>query len=175
MSKTNSIYIYPGSFDPVTNGHLDIISRASKLCDKLIVAVGVNRTKRTMFSAEERREMLRCAIQPLENSQNIEIASFTGLLADFAKQKNASVIVKGLRAMSDFEYEFQMALLNKHLDDSLETIFMMTNVAYTYLSSSAVKEFAINNAKLDGLVPENVFEMIKAKVVIQQALNYNLK
>ena len=165
-TKSKRIFVYPGSFDPVTNGHLDIIHRAASLCDTLIVAVGINREKKAMFSAEERQEMIRDAIKDTEikTEAAIVVTSFSGLLADFARQNDASVIVKGLRAMSDFEYEFQMALLNKHLDYSLETIFLTTNVKYTYLSSSAVKEFAENNAKLEGLVPNGVYEKIRRKI-----------
>jgi len=166
--RNSGIYIYPGSFDPVTLGHLDIIARASCMCGKLIVAIGRNREKRTMFTPDERIEMLRDVVGELEAAgsgalANIEIASFDGLLADFAKKRGASVIVKGLRAMSDFEFEFQMALLNKYLDEQLETIFMMTSVQYTYLSSSAAKEIAVNGGRLDGLVPACLIERIQRK------------
>jgi pantetheine-phosphate adenylyltransferase len=160
-----STYIYPGSFDPVTNGHLDIISRASRLCGRLIVAIGRNREKKAMFSAEERMDMLHCALAGIEHGGNVEIVSFSGLLADYAHKRRAGVIIKGLRAMSDFEYEFQMAQLNKHMDEKLETVFMMTNVQYTYLSSSAVKELALNNANVAGLVPDNVYSKMKAKIL----------
>ena len=163
-TTSKRIYVYPGSFDPVTNGHLDIIHRAANLCDTLLVAVGHNREKKAMFSVEERQEMIRDAISETETKAEIVVTSFSGLLADFARQNGATVIVKGLRAMSDFEYEFQMALLNKHLDYSLETIFLTTNVKYTYLSSSAVKEFAENNAKLEGLIPDRVYEKIRRKI-----------
>ena len=158
-----AIYIYPGSFDPVTNGHLDIIKRASAMCSKLIVAIGHNRQKKPMFSLEERIALLNAAIENIECNQNIEIASFEGLLATYARERGASVIVKGLRAMSDFENEFQMALLNEYLDDKLETIFLVTNINYTYLSSSAVKELAENKATLRGLVPDNVIAKMKEK------------
>ena len=165
-----SAYIYPGSFDPVTLGHLDIITRASGMCDRLIIAIGRNREKKTMFSVSERIEMLEDVITSYRSNgaaglTNIEIVSFDGLLADYAKIHGASVIVKGLRAMSDFEYEFQMALLNKYLDEQLETIFLMTSVQYTYLSSSAVKEIAINGGYLDGLVPRCVIDRIQKKVL----------
>ncbi|MFZ5988896.1 MAG: pantetheine-phosphate adenylyltransferase [Bacillota bacterium] len=154
------IYVYPGSFDPVTNGHLDIIRRASKLCDKLIVAVLVNSSKNPVFSLEERVDLLKCAINDLHN---VEIENFTGLLIDFMKRKSASVIVKGLRAVSDFEYELQMALLNKNLDPDIETLFMMTNINYSFLSSSSVKELARNNGNIDGLVPDCIKEKILSK------------
>ncbi|MDR1439008.1 MAG: pantetheine-phosphate adenylyltransferase [Clostridiales bacterium] len=162
--RSHSVYIYPGSFDPATNGHLDIISRASKLCERLIVAIGRNREKRTLFSVDERLDMLSGALPGIDHGGNVEIVSFSGLLVEFAAKCGANVIVKGLRAMSDFEYEFQMALLNKHMDDELETIFMMTNIQYTYLSSSAVKELALNGANVSGLVPDNVYAKLKAKV-----------
>ena len=160
---TMTVYIYPGSFDPVTYGHLDIIKRASSLCSKLIVAIGYNSQKNALFSLDERIELLQDAVKDFENHQNIEIVGFEGLLAKYAYERGASVIVKGLRAMSDFEYEFQMALLNKYLDNSLETIFMMTNIEYMYLSSSAVKELAANHAKISGLVPENVITKLREK------------
>jgi pantetheine-phosphate adenylyltransferase len=169
--KKSTIYIYPGSFDPVTNGHLDIILRASSMCDRLIVAVGRNRDKRALFTVEERICLLRTAIAAMRGKcgkcgkcVNVEVAAFTGLLADYALSLGASVLVKGLRAMSDFEFEFQMALLNKHIADSIETIFLMTGVQYTYLSSSAVKELAKNGASLDGLVPECVMDSIVKKI-----------
>ena len=162
------VYIYPGSFDPVTLGHQDIISRVSRMCGRLIIAIGQNREKKTMFTIGERIEMLRDVIDSLYKNgapglANAEVVSFEGLLADFAKKRGASVIVKGLRAMSDFEYEFQMALLNKYLDERLETIFLMTGVQYTYLSSSAAKEIALNGGCLDGLVPACVIDRIQKK------------
>ncbi len=156
------ICIYPGSFDPVTNGHMDIIDRAEKLCGKLIVAVGSNPTKRPVFTLEERMELLATV---LKDRRNIEIDSFSGLLVDFLKKKKAHTIIKGLRAVSDFEYEFQMALLNKYLEQGIETLFMMTNINYSYLSSSAVRELAENGGKIDGLVPDSIKEMIIKKYV----------
>lgn len=155
------VFVYPGSFDPITNGHLDIIFRAAKICDKLIVAVGSNESKRPAFTAEERIDLIRCA---LEGREDIEVTSFSGLLADFVKKSGAKTVIKGLRAMSDFEYEFQMALLNKNLEPDMETLFMMTNVNYSYLSSSAVKEIARNGGKIDGLVPECIQERITKKL-----------
>ncbi len=152
-----NIFIYPGSFDPVTNGHLDIIKRSIKLCDKLIVAVGVNDRKRTAFNAEERMSLLRTA---LKDEPEIEITSFSGLLTDFAKKTGANAIIKGLRAMSDFEFEFQMALVNKYLSNEVETLFMMTSVNYSFVSSSAVKEIARNHGRIDELVPECIKDKI---------------
>lgn len=154
------IAVYPGSFDPITNGHLDIIKRASRLYDKVIVGVLDNSSKKPMFSSIERKEMID------ENIKDIPNAScdvFSGLLVDFAKQNNATVIVKGLRTVSDFEYEFQMALLNKALNPEYETMFMMTDSKYSYISSSMVKDVAKYNGELDGLVPHNVILKIKDK------------
>ena len=155
-----NICICPGSFDPVTNGHLDIIDRASRLCDHLIVAVGNNKDKASTFSVEERVELLKLAIG---DRQGISVESFDGLLIDFAAKKNAEAVIKGLRAVSDFEYEFQMALLNKNLVSSIETLFIMTNVNYSYLSSSAVKELASNGGNIDGLVPDIIKDIILNK------------
>ncbi|MDP4182544.1 MAG: pantetheine-phosphate adenylyltransferase [Bacillota bacterium] len=151
------ICVYPGSFDPVTNGHLDIIDRAAKLCDKLIVAVLINSNKNPAFSLEERVGLLE---RVLKDRENVVVESFSGLLIDFVKKKNACSIVKGLRAVSDFEFELQMALLNKNLDPEVETLFMMTNINYFFLSSSAVKELAKNNGNIEGLVPECIREDI---------------
>ncbi|MCX7921262.1 MAG: pantetheine-phosphate adenylyltransferase [Clostridia bacterium] len=154
------ICVYPGSFDPITNGHLDIIDRASKISDKLIVAVLVNSSKNPLFTLEERVRLLKCT---LKDKPNVEIGSFSGLLVDFMKEKNATAIIKGLRAVSDFEYELQMALLNKNLAPDIETLFMMTNINYSFLSSSAVKELARNGGKIDGLVPECIKDEVIRK------------
>jgi pantetheine-phosphate adenylyltransferase len=154
------IFVYPGSFDPVTNGHVDIVKRALKLCDKLILAIGHNENKRPLFSVDERIEMLRAV---LADCPEVEITSFSGLLIDFVKKVGSTTIIKGLRALSDFEYEFQMALLNKYLSEGVETLFMMTNVNYSYISSSFVKEIAKNGGRLDGLVPECITDKIMGK------------
>ena len=154
------ICVYPGSFDPVTNGHLDIIYRASRMCDKLIVAVLVNHSKKPVFSLEERVELLRCA---LHDRPDIEIDSFSGLLVNYMKKRNATAIIKGLRAVSDYEYELQMALTNKTLDPEIETLFMMANVKYSFLSSSIVRELASNGGDISGLVPECIKDAILKK------------
>jgi pantetheine-phosphate adenylyltransferase len=154
-------FVYPGSFDPVTNGHIDIIERASKLCDKLFVAVLINSNKQPVFSLEERVEFLESVFA---DRPNIQVVSFSGLLIDFMKEKKARVIIKGLRAVSDYEYELQMALLNKNLEPEIETLFMMANINYSYLSSSIVKELARNGGKIDGLVPENISQYIVDKL-----------
>lgn len=147
------IAIYPGSFDPVTSGHYDIIVRASRLFEKLVVAVAPNPSKQPLFTAEERVAILQevCASLP-----NVQVECFEGLLVDFATKCGAQVIVKGLRAVSDFDYELQMALTNKRLCPQVETIFMMTSSEYVFLSSSMVKEIARLGGSVQGLVPKAV-------------------
>jgi len=154
------IAVYPGSFDPITNGHLDIVKRASRLYDKVIIGVLDNSSKKPMFSSIERKEMID---ENIKDMPNVSCDVFSGLLVDFAKQNGATVIVKGLRTVADFEYEFQMALLNKALNPEYETMFMMTDSKYSYISSSMVKEVAKYNGELDGLVPQNVILKIKDK------------
>ncbi len=151
------ICVCPGSFDPITNGHVDIIDRASKLFDKVIVAVLNNGNKRPEFTIEERLEFLECVFK---GRPEIEIDSFSGLLVDFVRKKNASIIVRGLRAVSDFEYELQMAHLNKTLEPSIETLFIMTKISYSYLSSSIVRELARNGGSIDGLVPDCIKDKV---------------
>ena len=149
--------VYPGSFDPVTKGHLDIIRRASKTFDKVYVAILTNSSKTPMFSLEQRLDWLKRSTADIEN---VEIDSFSGLLVNYMKEKDSNIIIKGLRAVSDFEYEFQMALMNRNLNPDVETLFMMTSGKYSYLSSSIVKEVARHKASLDGLVPEFMIEEI---------------
>ncbi len=154
------VAVYPGSFDPLTNGHVDIIERGARLFDRIIVAVLVNPDKQPMFSVDERVETARevFAAQP-----KVEVDAFEGLLIDFARQKKASVIVRGLRAVSDFEYEFQMALMNRRLAPDIETVFMMPAEAYTYISSRLVREvFALGGA-VKGLVPAEVEARLRRK------------
>lgn len=155
------IAVYPGSFDPITNGHMDIIKRASKIYDKVIVGVLNNMSKKSLFSPQERVGMI---ISEAKDIKNVEVLSFDGLLVEFAKKNGASVIVKGLRTVADFEYEFQMALLNKALDTEVETIFMMTDSKYSYISSSMVKELAGFNGNLVGLVSPEIEKKIKEKL-----------
>ena len=152
--------VYPGSFDPITNGHLDIIKRASRVYDKVVVGVLSNKSKTPLFTAEERVDMIKRVTKGLDN---VEVDTFEGLLVDFAKSKNATVIVKGLRTVADFEYEFQMALLNKALNPEYETMFMMTDTKYSYISSSMVKELAGFHGDLTGFVPCDIIETIKKK------------
>ncbi len=154
-------FVYPGSFDPVTNGHLDIINRASKICDKLIVLVSVNTSKTPAFTIEERLDLLNLSVGKRDN---IEITSFSGLLVDFMKKVNAKTIIKGLRAISDFEYEMQMALLNHHMDSEIDTLFMMTSIQNSFLSSSAIKAVALNGGKINDFVPEQIADIIIRKL-----------
>lgn len=157
----NKTAVYPGSFDPVTNGHLDIIERAAKTFDKVYVAILTNSAKNPKFSMDERIDWLKRATKELDN---VEIVSFSGLLVDFAKEIGANIIIKGLRAVSDFEYEFQMALTNRKLQPDIETMFLMTNGRYSYLSSSIVKEIANYGGNLEGLVPDFMIEEIYEKI-----------
>lgn len=154
------IAVYPGSFDPITNGHLDIIQRAAKLYDKVVVGVLNNSGKNPVFTPEERVGMIK---EVTADMNNIEVDCFTGLLVDFVKEKSASVIIKGLRTVADFEYEFQMALLNKALNPEYETMFMMTDSKYSYISSSMVKELAGFKGDLTGLVPAEIINKIQEK------------
>jgi len=153
--------VYPGSFDPATYGHIDIIERASKFVDRLIVAVLNNSAKQPIFSVDERLEMLK---QTCKGIDNIEFAAFSGLLIEFARDYRANAIIRGLRAVSDFEYEFQMALTNKILDDEIETLFISTSAQYAYLSSSIVKEVAALGGPVDSMVPAVIGERLLQKI-----------
>ena len=155
--------IYPGSFDPVTLGHLDIIVRASKIFDKLIVAVPVHPAKHASFTVEERMELLRRATQA-EGLRNVEVDKVEGLLADYAKQRQAMVLIKGLRALSDFEYEFQQALTNKKLNPELETMFLATSAGNMFLSSSMVKQVAGFGGDISHFVPACILETIQERL-----------
>jgi len=152
--------VYPGSFDPLTNGHVDIILRGSKLFDRIIVAMLVNPEKAPLFSADERVETAR---EVFRDHPNVEVDTFDGLLVEYARRKGASVIVRGLRAVSDFEYELQMALMNRRLYPDVETVFMMPGEAYTYLSSRLVKEVFALGGSISGLVPEIVEARLRQK------------
>jgi len=153
--------ICPGSFDPITNGHLDIIERASKVFDELIIGVLVNPEKEGFFSVDERVEQIKNVVR---NLPNVKVKKFSGLLVDLMNEERVGVIVKGLRAVSDFEYEFQMASMNNKLDPSKETMFMMTKAEYCYLSSSSVKQVAMFGGCIKGLVPEEIIPDIIRKV-----------
>ena len=157
----NKIAVYPGSFDPITNGHLDIIKRAARIFDKLYVSILVNSSKTPAFDLEERTAMIK---KVTEQYDNVVVDSFSGLLVNYLKEKDADVIVRGLRAVSDFEYEFQMALMNHKLEKNIETLFMMTSGKYSYLSSSIVKEIARHGGNLQDLVPDVLIEQISNKL-----------
>ncbi|KPU43962.1 phosphopantetheine adenylyltransferase [Oxobacter pfennigii] len=156
--------IYPGSFDPVTNGHLDIIYRSANIFDKVIVAVLENPQKNPMFTKEERVAMLKDVTKGIKN---VEIDCFSGLLIHYMNAKNVKIIIKGLRAVSDFEYEFQMALMNNKLNPEVETLFMMTNNKYSYLSSSAVKQIAMFGGCIKDLVPDSIVTGVLKKTTLK--------
>src|SRR5512134_810925 len=156
-----TIAVYPGSFDPPTFGHLNIIDRSSRVFSRVIVAVAMNIRKNVMFTPAERRAMLRTLTRPYAN---VEIDSFRGLLVDYAREKGAHVVVRGLRAISDFEFEFQMAHMNKKLAPDVDTVFMMTGERYSYISSNIVKEIAAFGGKIDDLVPAPVREQVLRKI-----------
>ena len=152
--------VYPGSFDPITNGHIYIAERAAAIFDEVIVSVLVNERKTGAFSIQERCEMAR---ESLKHVNNIKVDSFNGLLIDYVRQKEAGVIIRGLRAMSDFEYEFQMALMNRQLAPEIETFFIVTDPKYSYVSSSSVREIFHFGGTVNGVVPENVFKKLKER------------
>jgi len=154
------IAIYPGSFDPLTNGHVDIIERGSRIFDQIIVAILGNVEKTPLFSEAERIGILQ---HVFKDRVNVKVETFSGLLVDYAQLKKASVIVRGLRAVSDFEYEFQMALMNRHLAPGIETVFMMPAEQYTYISSRLIKEVFTLGGEITGLVPPIVEEQLRAK------------
>ena len=156
-----SIAIYPGSFDPVTNGHLDLIERAGQMFDLLIVAVLKNVDKQPLFSVNERVEMLR---EVTKHRPGVEVDVFEGLLIEYARKRHAGVILRGIRAISDYEYELQMALMNRKLEPRLETVFMIPGEPYSYLSSRLVREIAQLGGPLDGFVPAVVEQRLRAKV-----------
>jgi len=155
-----TIAIYPGTFDPITNGHLDIVTRAAKLFDKLIIGVYDTPNKHTLFTTEERVELAR---QSTANLPNVEVESFSGLAVGFAKKKQAHVMVRGMRMTSDFEREFELAMMNKNLDPELELVSFMANLKYQFLSSSLLKEVASLSGNIDDLVPKHVAEALRRK------------
>ena len=155
--------LYPGSFDPVTHGHLNIVERGLKMFDHLVVAIAVNVRKTALFSVDERLEMIRAAVAPLEGAERIEVVAFNSLLVDYARACGAGVIVRGLRAISDFEFEFQMAHMNRRLAPGVETLFMMTGEEQFYVSSQMVREIAAFGGDVSGLVPTHVEAQLKAK------------
>ena len=160
--------IYPGSFDPVTNGHLDIIQRGCKLFDEIIIAVLINTEKTPFFSVEERCDILRAIVPEIDRGEcTLTVESFAGLLVQYAAERQAHAIVRGIRAISDYEYELQMALMNRRLQPQLETVFMMPAEAYSYVSSRLVKEVFHLGGTIEGLVPKLVEERMRGKYQVQ--------
>jgi pantetheine-phosphate adenylyltransferase len=157
--------IYPGSFDPITNGHLDVIQRASKLFDRVIVAIAQNESKNPLFTLAKRRELVSRSLEPLEN---VEADTFTGLLVDYVENRAGHAIIRGLRAVSDFEFEFQLALMNRKLNERVETIFMMPKDTYTFLSSRIVKEIARLGGDVSAFVPAHVAAALTGKLAKRQ-------
>ena len=160
----STLAVYPGSFDPLTNGHVDIIERGARLFDRIIVAIAVNAEKSPMFTMPERVEIAR---EVFRNHPNVEVDTFEGLLVNYVERRKANVIVRGLRAVSDFEYEFQMALMNRELAASIETVFMMPAVQYSYISSRLIKEVFALGGKVHGLVPELVEKRLREKQTVR--------
>jgi len=157
------IALYPGSFDPWTNGHLDILSRAVKMFDKIIVTVAVNNKKNAVFTGEERIELIKDSIKQYNWSNQVEIVQFTGLLIDLARSKNVNVLLRGVRQISDFEYEFRMALTNRRLAPEIDTVFLMPDEQLTFISATIVKEIAFWNGDLSSFVPDNVAKALHEK------------
>jgi pantetheine-phosphate adenylyltransferase len=154
------IAVYPGSFDPVTNGHIDVVERGLKLFDRIIVAILKNPKKQFLFSLEERIEMLQIS---LRHFPNVEVDTFSGLTVDYAARRNAKAVLRGLRALSDFEYEFQLALMNRRLNRDIQTVFLMTGLRWIYTSSSIIKEAAQFGGNVEGMVPDDVLERLKRR------------
>lgn len=159
------IGIYPGTFDPITNGHLDILERAAVLFDEVVIAIARDNYKYNLFNLEERLELTRDVCKPFPN---IRVATFDGLLVDFVKEQKAQAIIRGLRAISDFEYELQLAMMNKRLEPGIETVFLMSASKYSFLSSSIIKQVAMLDGTVKGLVPPQVEEALKIKVALKK-------
>lgn len=159
------IAIYPGTFDPITNGHLDLIERALRIFDEVIIAVAPSHKKKPLFSIKDRLKMIKLAVKKFKGAK---AEAFNGLLVEYVKKKKGNVILRGLRAISDFEYELQMAHMNRRLDTNIETVFMMPNEDYSFLTSSIIKEIALFGGSLKGLVPKDVENALKKKFEIMQ-------
>jgi pantetheine-phosphate adenylyltransferase len=170
MSETHEkvVAIYPGSFDPITSGHLDVIERGSRLCDRLIVSILRNEAKSPLFSVEERMKMLT---EVTSRFQNVEVDCFDGLLADYALRRGARVIIRGIRAVSDYEYELQMALMNRRLQPQLETVFLLAGEQFSFISSKLVKEVFSLGGSITGLVPPMVEKRLRARLKAPAALH----
>lgn len=158
-----TLALYPGSFDPITYGHLDILERATELFDTIIVTIAVNNRKSTVFTGEEREELIRTCLKGKPWADNVDIEQFTGLLVDFAKQKGAQTLIRGVRQISDFEYEFRMALTNRRLAPDVDTVFLMPNEQLTFISASLVKEVAYWDGDLSSFVPDHVADALRKK------------
>ena len=156
----STLAVYPGSFDPLTNGHVDIITRGARLFDRIVVAILVNAEKSPLFTMDERVDITRSVFK---THSNVEVDTFDGLLVDYVERRNAQVIVRGLRAVSDFEFEFQMALMNRRLRPAIETVFMMPAEQYTYISSRLIKEVFSLGGRVEGLVPDLVEQRLRGK------------
>lgn len=157
--------VYPGSFDPITNGHLDVIQRAARLFDRVIVAVAINESKTPLFTMKERNHLTSHAVQHLSN---VEVDTFTGLLVDYVAEKKGEAVIRGLRAVSDFEFEFQLALMNRKLNEKVETIFMMPKESYTFISSRMIKEVARLGGDISSFVPAHVEAALKQKLLVRK-------
>jgi pantetheine-phosphate adenylyltransferase len=155
-----NLAIYPGTFDPITNGHLDLIERGLRIFDHIIMAVAEGSYKNTLFTVAERLEMMQDA---LADKPNVTVASFQGLLVNYVKSQKAAVVLRGLRAITDFEYEFQMAMMNRRLEPEIETVFLMTGMRWVFLSSSILKEAAMHGGNIEGMVPELVYKKLREK------------
>jgi pantetheine-phosphate adenylyltransferase len=158
--EMSRVAIYPGSFDPITNGHLSLLRRGLQIFDKIIVAIAINPNKKPLFTLEERLDILKAV---LKDYPRVEIDHFQGLLVDYVQKKETNIVLRGLRALSDFEYEFQMALMNRKLSRKVQTVFMMTDYQWFYISSTIIKEAASLGGNIEGLVPEIVYQRLREK------------
>lgn len=160
----DKVAVYPGSFDPITNGHLDLLERGLKIFDKIIIAIASNPAKKPIFTLEERLDMIRTSLETHPLRERVEVDAFGGLLVDYVKQVRANAILRGLRAISDFEYEFQMALMNRKLSSEIETLYLMTGMRWIYISSRIIKEVVASGGCVTGLVPEIVEKMLAERL-----------
>lgn len=160
----DKVAVYPGSFDPITNGHLDLLERGLKIFDRIVIAIAANPAKKPVFSVDERLEMIRLAVKDHPLKDRLEVDTFQGLLVEYVRKVDARAILRGLRAISDFEYEFQMALMNRKLSNEIETLYLMTGMRWIYISSRIIKEVVMSGGCVTGLVPEAVEKMLVERV-----------